>query len=65
MCNPVPGGLPRVVPDGGDTYDGVYLPGGVRHLFQPLQEELYTLISVLDKTSRPHVLRQPIEQTLY
>lgn len=30
MCNPIPGGLPRVVPEGGDTYVGVYLPGGVR-----------------------------------
>lgn len=29
MCHPVPGGLPRVVPEGGDTYAGVYLPGGV------------------------------------
>ncbi len=29
MCNPIPGGLPRVVPEGGDTYAGVYLPGGV------------------------------------
>ena len=32
MCNPVPGGLPRVVPEGGDTYAGVYLPGGVSSL---------------------------------
>ena len=30
MCNPIPGGLPRVVPEGGDSYCGVYLPGGVR-----------------------------------
>ena len=29
MCNPIPGGLPRVVPEGGDSYCGVYLPGGV------------------------------------
>ncbi len=29
ICNPIPGGLPRVVPEGGDTYSGVYLPGGV------------------------------------
>ncbi|KAF2744068.1 isotrichodermin C-15 hydroxylase [Sporormia fimetaria CBS 119925] len=30
MCNPVPFGLPRVVPPGGDTYCGHYLPGGTR-----------------------------------
>lgn len=29
MCNPIPGGLPRVVPEGGGTYAGVYLPEGV------------------------------------
>ncbi|KAI4134020.1 MAG: hypothetical protein LQ341_006092 [Variospora aurantia] len=30
LCNPIPGGLPRVVPEGGDTYCGVHLPGGTR-----------------------------------
>lgn len=29
ICNPIPGGLPREVPEGGDTYAGVFLPGGV------------------------------------
>lgn len=29
MCNPIPGGLPRVAPEGGDTYAGVFVPGGV------------------------------------
>ena len=29
MCNPIPGGLPRMVPEGGDTYCGKFLPGGV------------------------------------
>ena len=33
MCNPIPGGLPRVVPEGGDTYAGDYLPGGVSNPF--------------------------------
>lgn len=29
FCHPVPSGLPRMVPGGGDEYAGVYLPGGV------------------------------------
>lgn len=29
VCNPIPGGLPRVVPEGGDSYCGFFLPGGV------------------------------------
>ena len=28
---PLPLGLPRVVPDGGDTVDGYFLPGGVSY----------------------------------
>ena len=32
VCNPVPGGLPRIVPEGGDTYAGVYLPSGVSNI---------------------------------
>lgn len=29
MCNPIPGGLPRVAPKGGDMYCGEWLPEGV------------------------------------
>ena len=29
MCSPIPTGLPRKVPPGGDTYCGVFLPAGV------------------------------------
>ena len=36
ICNPVPGGLPRVVPPGGDTYNGVWLPGGTKIRVQTL-----------------------------
>lgn len=39
MCNPIPAGLPRQVPEGGDTYSGVFLPGEVSlttRLFLPL-----------------------------
>ena len=32
LCNPVPGGLPRIVPTGGDTYCGHWLPGNVSSL---------------------------------
>jgi cytochrome P450 len=34
LCNPVPGGLPRMVPAGGDSYCGIYLPEGVSNHFQ-------------------------------
>ncbi|KAF7923180.1 uncharacterized protein EAE98_007885 [Botrytis deweyae] len=27
ICNPIPSGLPRVVPEGGDEYCGIFLPG--------------------------------------
>jgi cytochrome P450 len=30
LCYAVPGGLPRIVPDNGDTYAGHFVPGGVR-----------------------------------
>lgn len=29
LCNPVAGGMPRIVPEGGDTVSGYFLPGGV------------------------------------
>lgn len=32
ICHPVPSGLPRMVPEGGDEYAGVFLPGGVSRL---------------------------------
>lgn len=30
LCFPVPGGIPRIVPEGGDVYSGHFIPGGVR-----------------------------------
>lgn len=39
MCNPIPGGLPRMVPEGGDTYCGVYLPGGVSNSSRPANHQ--------------------------
>ena len=35
LCNPVPAGLPRVVPQGGATVCGVYLPGGTNVSVHP------------------------------
>ncbi|KAK2603870.1 hypothetical protein QQS21_003905 [Conoideocrella luteorostrata] len=35
LCNPVPGGLPRVVPQGGETYAGYFLPGGTKLSIRP------------------------------
>jgi cytochrome P450 len=29
ICHPVPSGLPRMVPPGGDEYTGIWLPEGV------------------------------------
>ena len=29
LCNPVAGGVSRIVPEGGDTVSGYFLPGGV------------------------------------
>lgn len=29
ICHPVPSGMPRMVPPGGDEYAGTFLPGGV------------------------------------
>lgn len=33
LCPPVPVLLPRVVPEGGETVCGMFLPGGVSHIF--------------------------------
>ena len=33
ICHPVPAGLPRMVPAGGDEYGGIFLPEGVSCLF--------------------------------
>ncbi|MCJ1405111.1 hypothetical protein MMC11_008337 [Xylographa trunciseda] len=35
MCNPVPAGLPRVVPDGGESVCGHFLPGGTNLSVHP------------------------------
>lgn len=32
LCPPIPTMLPRLVPEGGDTVCGMWMPGGVRHL---------------------------------
>ncbi|PVH96121.1 putative RNA polymerase II mediator complex component Srb8 [Periconia macrospinosa] len=35
LCYAIPGGLPRVVPEGGDTYVGKYVPGGTQISIRP------------------------------
>lgn len=32
LCYAIPGGLPRIVPEGGDIYAGKYVPGGVSRI---------------------------------
>ena len=58
MCNPIPGGLPRVVPEGGDTYAGVYLPGGISTF--PADGEEGFLNSFTDEIGSPHLHSQSI-----
>ena len=58
MCNAIPGGLPRVVPEGGDTYAGVYLPGGVSTF--PADGEEGGLNSFTDEIGSPHLHSQSI-----
>ena len=55
ICNPIPGGLPRVVPEGGDTYDGVYLPGGVSHRCLVHTNSSKSNYKFLDQTRSPHL----------
>ncbi len=43
MYTPLPLGLPRVVPEGGDTVDGEWLPGGVRNQSQCAVSTILTL----------------------
>lgn len=44
ICPPVPLGLPRIVPPGGDTVDGQFLPQGVWHFLvcHPCRSQLLT-----------------------
>jgi cytochrome P450 len=60
LCNPVPGGLPRVVPEGGDTYCGIFLPEGVSLISACLHTNMF-----LDSLSRSHIRRQPFRTPLH
>ena len=65
MCNPIPGGLPRVVPEGGDTYAGVYLPGGVSIPFVPYHPQGGpNLMTFTDQAGSPHIYSQSISQII-
>lgn len=61
VCNPIPGGLPRVVPEGGDTYCGIYLPEGVR-LYPQIDHT--RMLTILDTPRSPNLRHQPLQQTL-
>lgn len=44
ICHPVPSGLPRMVPPGGDEYAGIWLPEGVS-VCSTIKLQYYMLIS--------------------
>ena len=59
LCPPLPYGLPRMIPRGGDTVCGEWFPGGVRHLPFPFLNLPYRseahIINQLDKRPSPCV----------
>lgn len=64
MCNPIPGGLPRVVPEGGDTYAGVYLPGGVSCFSKRWQTDVIEVDNPADQVGSPYLRRQSQRQII-
>ena len=54
LCYAIPGGLPRVVPEGGDRYVGRYVPGGVSQPSLPLicKVLMLPIDQTLDPTTR-------------
>jgi len=60
ICNTIPGGLPRVTPEGGDTYDGVYLTGDVSRTY--LKNRSETNNQFLDQTGSPYLCCQSFNQ---
>lgn len=69
ICNPVPGGLPRVLPKGGDTYAGSFVPKKVHCLdlgYDALQSKTLTLsrfLSPYDRTSSTILTLSSLPQT--
>ena len=61
MCNPIPGGLPRVVPEGGDIYDGVYLPGGVSFIYRGTVNKRVASDNRIDEVGSSYLHRQSFE----
>ena len=69
ICNPVPGGFPRVVPKGGDTYAGYFVPEKVYCLdlgYDDMQSTILTLsrlLSPCDRTSSTIQTISSLQQT--
>lgn len=65
LCYAVPGGLPRIAPEGGDIYAGHYVPGGVS--LQALETEYHINCSIdgyLYSTIRALPLRKILQEEL-
>ena len=69
VCNPVPGGLPRVVPKGGDTYAGHFVPENVywlnleHDILQSNTLNVSRLLSPYDRTSSTILTLSSLPQT--
>lgn len=65
LCNPLPVGLPRLVPPAGDTVCGKWLPGKVSSSLAPnLQSTLLTPALIMQTRLRPTLHNLQLTQTL-
>ena len=59
ICNPIPGELLRVVPEGGDTYDGVFLTGGASRTYL-VNSKRNKLTMITDQIGGPHLCGESV-----